>query len=443
MQYDPWQQEVLDATGNVLCNKARQTGGTLVMAHKAAEYLRNNPKHQIVCVSLTLEQAENILNMVLAYLNVHCPKDIDRGKKKPTKTRVWLKNGAHIISRPIGANPGDAARSFTGNILYVDEASGMPRAFWVGAIPILFSTGGFIWMSSTPRGKYEGKGTQRTYYYEAYLNLRKKWTIIEQTAEWVAQNRKVCETWTQEQKDGAIEHLKDRKEELSKLEYGQEHLAQFMDENRQWFPDELIRSRMVVTRPETIDPNWIVSQGNDCARKGDDPGSYEILRLTGEDHLIHIENQKSHDQPITTTADQIIGLDDKFHGDMIFLDDEGLGKGILDILLKDDRTKWKTRGISNSKRIIDATGKEKGIKKEELYVQLLSLMEKGKIDLLEDESIFQSFKSVQYGYETDNNGKRHLKIFGNDTHIVEGLTRACEILKYKHLSLQVYSIKVS
>ncbi len=443
MQYDPWQQDVLDAKGNVLCNKGRQIGGTEIFAHKAAIYMKNNPGHQIICVSLTLEQAENILNMVLAYLNKHDPKLVDRGKKKPTKTRVWLKNAAHIISRPIGANPGDAARSFTGHILYVDEASGMPRGFWVGALPVLFSTKGKVWASSTPRGKYEGKSNKITYYYEAYLNKRGKWTIIEQTSEWVAQNRKVCQTWTQETKDEAIEFLKDRKEDMSKLEYEQEYMAKFMDENRQWFPDDIIRSRMVATRPTTINPDWVVSQGNDIARKGDDPGSYEIFRMNDDEHLIQIENQKSYDQPITTTSDQIIGLDEKFHGDMIFIDDEGsLGKGVLDILLNDDRTKWKTQGISNSKRIIDSTGKLKGIKKTELYVQLLSLMEKGKIDLLDDESIFQSFKSVQYGYETDSNGVRHLKIFGSDTHIVEGINRACEILKYKHLSLKVYSIPI-
>lgn len=442
MEYDEWQKDVLKAQGHILLNKGRQIGGTEIMSHKAAEYMINNPKHQIVCVSLTLDQAENIINMVLNYLSKKCHTNIDRGKKKPTKTRVWLKNGAHIISRPVG-NTGDAVRSFTGNVLYVDEASGMPRVFWVAALAILFSTGGVIWASSTPRGKFEGRTNEYTYYYKAYLNLKKKWTIIEQTGEWVAHNRKVCATWTQEQKDEAIKFLEDRKEDLSDAEYKQEYMAEFMDENRQWFTDELIRSRMVAKRPEKIDPNWEVSMGNDIARKGRDAGSYEIFRLRGEDRLIQIENQKSFDQPITTTADQIVGLNDKFFVDSIFIDDEGgLGKGVLDILLKDDKVMHKTRGISNSKRIVDSTGKERGIKKEELYVQLLSLMEKGKIDLLDDEDLFQSFKSVQYTYGKDVKGERQLEIFGNDTHIVEGITRACEILKYKHLSLTVHSIKV-
>ena len=125
------------------------------------------------------------------------------------------------------------------------------------------------------------------------------------------------------------------------------------------------------------------------------------------------------------------------------MDDEGsLGKGVFDLLLEDDRTKFKTIGISNSKRIINKEGKEVGIKKTELYVKLLSLLEKGKIDLLDDESIFQSLKSVQFVYDTDSNGKRHLKIFGNDTHICEGITRATELLKCKDLNPIIYSIKV-
>lgn len=448
MLYDAWQQEVLAAQGHILLNKGRQTGGTLTFSHKSAEYMKDNPKHQIICVSDTLDQAENIITMVLDYLEKKCPHKIDRGKKKPTKTRVWLLNGAHIISRPVG-NTGDAVRSFTGNILYVDEAALMPRSFWVAALAVLFTTGGKtsgkIWASSTPRGKFEGKKNKKTYYYDAYLNLRKKWTVIEQTSEWVANNREVCDTWTQEQKTEAIQFLKDRKEDLSEAEYAREYLAQFTDENQQWFADALIRSRMVARRPDSVDENWFVGMGNDIARKGDDPGSYEIFRLSG-DRLIQIENQISNDQPITTTADQIIGLDDKFHINHNFIDDEGsLGKGVLDILLKEQK-EWtrdtKTHGISNSKMIVDEDGKEIGIKKTELYVKLLSLMEKGKIDLLDDESIFQSLKSVQFVYDTDSTGRRHLKIFGYDTHICEGITRACELLKYKDLNPKVYFIPI-
>ena len=318
----------------------------------------------------------------------------------------------------------------------------MPRSFWVAALAILFTTGGKIWASSTPRGKFEGRDKKKTYYYQAYLNLRGRWQIIEQNSEWVANNREICDTWTQERKEEAIQFLVDRKEDLSKAEYAREYLGQFTDENMQWFNDKLIRSRMVVQRPPTISPEWFVGMGNDIARKGEDQGTYEIFRVVN-DRLIQIENQVSEDQPITTTADQIIGLQEKFHINRIFIDDEGsLGKGVYDILMVDDKTKRKTKGISNSKRVLDEFGKYKGIKKTELYVKLLSMMEKGEIDLLEDENIFQSLKSVQYVYDTDLYGKRHLKIFGYDTDICEGITRATEILKYKDLNPIVYTIKI-
>ena len=132
MKYDNWQKEILAAQGNVLLNKGRQIGGTEIFAHKAAEFIIANPNEQIICVSDTLEQAENIIIMVLAYLQEHHPKEIQRGKHKPTKTRVWVKGNGHIRSRPVGET-GDAIRSFTGKILYVDEASKMPRALWIAA----------------------------------------------------------------------------------------------------------------------------------------------------------------------------------------------------------------------------------------------------------------------------------------------------------------------
>ncbi len=69
-------------------------------------------------------------------------------------------------------------------------------------------------------------------------------------------------------------------------------------------------------------------------------------------------------------------------------------------------------------------------------------METGKLHLLDNPGIFQSYKSVQYAYTNDSLGTRHLKIFGNYTHIVEGDANAVQGTKYKHLNLSVYSIPV-
>ena len=70
------------------------------------------------------------------------------------------------------------------------------------------------------------------------------------------------------------------------------------------------------------------------------------------------------------------------------------------------------------------------------------LMETGRVHLLKDAKIFESLKSVQYAYTNDNLGVRHLKIFGNYTHLAEGCTNAVWGYKYKHLNLTVHTIKV-
>ena len=442
MQYDDWQKEMIEDTSQyiMLC-KGRQIGGTSTFAEKAVKWMKEK-KSKILVGSITEEQAKLVILMVKDILFKTDKSLIAKGKNKPTLDKVILKNGGEIRSRAVGTM-GDAFRGFTADVNWFNEGSKWPEMAFTSIMPTLMTTGGAIWMDSTPFGKFIGGSAKKTFFFKCWENLDKKWKIYYKTSEYVIENRKIDNFWTKERKEAALRFLKDQKELLSEMEYKQEYLGEFMDENRQWFDDAIIRSRMIAKRPDIINKEWLVGMGNDIARKGLDAGSYEIFKLQGENRLVQIENQKSYDQPITTTTDQIIGLDIKFNCDRIFIDDEGsLGKGVYDILLKDERTREKVIGITNSKRIIDRWGKEKGIKKEELYVKLLSMMEKGEIDLLDDEDLFQSFKSVQYAYTNDSTGKRHLKIFGHDTHIVEGCTRATEILKYKDLNPIVYTIKI-
>jgi len=116
--------------------------------------------------------------------------------------------------------------------------------------------------------------------------------------------------------------------------------------------------------------------------------------------------------------------------------------GVFDWLMFDDDTKQITESIDNSKQIVSNDGRTKKLQKTLKYSLFKMLMETGKVHLLKDDNIFQSFKSVQYAYTNDSLGTRHLKIFGNYTHIVEGSTNAGWGQKSKDLNLVVHSIKV-
>ena len=141
MKLDDWQKEVLKYDGDILLNTGRQVGKTTIFSIKAAEYMIKHKNSRIVVVSLTEDQAQLIIVMILSYLEKKYPNLIGIKKNKPTKSRINLINGSNVISRPVG-NTGDAIRGFTGDVLIVDEASRMPEMMWKAAKPTLLTTGG-------------------------------------------------------------------------------------------------------------------------------------------------------------------------------------------------------------------------------------------------------------------------------------------------------------
>jgi hypothetical protein len=173
---------------------------------------------------------------------------------------------------------------------------------------------------------------------------------------------------------------------------------------------------------------------------GEDESTFEIVEL-GEDKVIrHIENQVTKRTLLYQSTKHILELNRIYDFQKIYIDDEGIGVGVYDYLLEEESTRRKIVAINNSKRVLnmDETQRTK-LLKEDLYNNLLRLMESGKIELLDDPEIFQSLKSVQYEYTSDTRGRPHLKIFGNYTHITEGIIRAAWCVKEIGLNIWIKS----
>ena len=102
-------------------------------------------------------------------------------------------------------------------------------------------------------------------------------------------------------------------------------------------------------------------------------------------------------------------------------------------MLIDDNTKGKVVAINNASRALDKDDKRtKKLLKEDLYLNLKRLMERNQIVLLRDTEITQSLKSVMFESDLVKNNTR---IYGNYTHIVEGLIRAAWCVRDKKLEL--------
>ena len=97
---DEWQKELLEHEGHLVLCTGRQVGKTTIMAHKAGKYMLDHPNCKIIVVSLTEDQAQLMIIMILTYLEQEHRKEIAKGRLKPTKSTIKLKNGSQVIARP-------------------------------------------------------------------------------------------------------------------------------------------------------------------------------------------------------------------------------------------------------------------------------------------------------------------------------------------------------
>lgn len=423
IKLDEWQKEILAHKGNECICSGRQTGKSTIISIKASEFAVKQKNKLILIISVTEDQSIMLLQKCLLYIEQHYPKLICKGKRRPTKSKIELVNGSVIRTKAVGMS-GQGARGFTINMLIADEAAFMPEDVWAAVTPMLVTTGGDIILISTPHGK---KG----FFYDCYHSEQFKTWHINSVDNLT--NRPISDDWSLLQRDKAIGHIAAEKKRMSEREFGQEYEGKFLDDLSQFYPDEVIRKAMIWSRRDEGKEGKDFYLGVDVARMGGDQTTFEILEKRGE-QLYHVENIVWKRTLLSETIDKILDLDMRFNFKRIYIDDGGVGVGVFDALLSNPLTKRRTTALNNAQRIIeynpDGTPKKKKLLKEDLHNNLLHLMEKGKIMLLDDGNIWLSLKSIQYEYMNEKGGAT-MRIFGDDSHIVEGIIRAAWCIKDK------------
>ena len=438
MKLDPWQEEIIDYEGNILLGKGRRIGASHIFAIKAVEHLfkhhNTHPTSQLVCVSITEEQAKLMIAFATNYAYIKYPKLIGRGKDKPTLNRLILKvngNRRILLAKPVGIT-GDSVRGFEGQVLMVDEASKMPALFWASARPILATTGGKIWMWSTFFGTadYFYKQFDKIYFLKKPKPRFKVWV---KTTEEVFENRKISESWTAKQRKDALQFLADEKADMTALVYAQEYLAIASNNLMQVFKDKLLEKTVTLTRRDHIHPRRDHFLGQDIAGMGRDTAVWSVLDGTHKKTIEQVENITKKRTRLPERIRTTIGLERQYQFKRIGIDSGGMGSGDFDDLLELPETRRKVIALNNAQKDMNRDGtKKKQLLKEDMYNNLLGMMEKGEIQFLKDDAIYHSLRSVQF--ETVN-GKT--KYFGSNTHITEALIRAAWLVKSKSLNIYI------
>ena len=439
IQYDKWQQEILDYKGDILLCKGRRIGGTEIFSIKAAERMVSQPGVKIVFVSLTEDQAKLIIMVCLEHLHRNHRAMICKGDKKPTLTQIRLTNGSETKVRPVGQT-GNAVRGFDGDILGVDEAPWQPAMMWKAARPIISTNDGEIWMWGTPA---EDEGYFYDQFDKAYNKKDKhaRFKVWYRNSEEVLFNRPICSSWTQKQRDGAIRILNEEKRDMTDEEYGNEYLGKFLSDLKRFFDDELIKKACTLDK----EPNMVGKRylGVDIGRMYD-PSSFEDVCKVETGMIFQVDSQTTEKTKTNETQDKIIQLDKQINYESIGIDagSGALGVGVYDNLMTLPHLSRKLRAMNNRSIALDRSGKKKQtLKKIDYYNNLKAMMYNGEIQLLKDDNVIASLRSIRLEFQKTDNIMTKTIIIGRDTHIVEGLMRAAELAKKdKGLNLQIISI---
>ena len=434
MKLDKWQEAVMKEDGNVVIRSGRQVGKSTVISHKAVKFAEENEGVITLVIAASQKQSGFIFDKMrgildakdeLNYSKVMKGKKVSVKKAKelfekhsvyaemPTKTRIVLKNGSKIYSLPAGRS-GIYIRGLTIDLLVCDEAAYIPDAVFNSVLPMLAVSRkqrgfGHIILLSTPFGK-------GGYFYDAFhdRDFRSFHVSSEKCP-------RISKTF-----------LMKEKRRMTKMEYAQEYLGEFIDDFRQFFPTSLLKNRMTFIEwsfEKQYRKRCSYYLGVDIARYGGDENAFVISEIDRAGKMRIVRAFTTRMVAITDTIGRILDTDKMFKFRKIFIDDAGVGGGATDVLI--EKLGRRVVGINNSKRSVDREGHKKAIMKQDLYSNMLVMLETDKLEMVSDLPLLQSLKNVTYEYTEDG----RFKIFGPKTHLAEAAVRACWATRNKGLKL--------
>ena len=421
-RWDRWQREVIEHEGNVTLRTGRQVGKSTVVAERAVRFALGNVGVVILVIAASQRQAGLLFEKVRGTLELHEGESIF--KEPPTLTKILLTNGSKILCLPAGKT-GHFIRGYTVDLLIADEAAYIPEVVWNSVIPMIAvsrKTRGFGWLFllSTPFGK-------GGFFYNSFSDPDfRQWHVSSEDCPRIPRSLLLKE-----------------KKRMSKVAYAQEWKGEFMEDWDQFFPTDLLRRQMTFIEWDKSQrwPGSSFYLGVDVARYGGDENAFVVVELmpssTGKDRLRAVKCITTERVSTTDTIGRVRELDRVWSFRKIFVDDAGVGGAVTDVL-QDKLGKRKVQGLNNASKSIEIQGEEKrrAVLKEDLYSNVLVLLEQHQLELISDLKLLRSMRSITFEYSEKIAGR--VRIFGDYSHLAEALVRACWCVKERGLSVYLY-----
>jgi len=217
----PWQERALVSEAPMqLYNCARQSGKSQVAAALAVHKVLYTPEALVLMVSRTLDHSGELFKRALKIY-----RDVGRPVEATSETALslTLENGSRIVARPGASDV--SVRSYTADLLLIDEAARVANDLYVSATPILARTGGRIVALSSPFGN-------RGWFYEEWRS-NEPWDRYRITAD------DLPEDWYKPDKATFLSRERRR---LGEWWFRQEFYAEFLEGQTQGFRREDIEA---------------------------------------------------------------------------------------------------------------------------------------------------------------------------------------------------------
>ncbi len=456
MKWDKWQQQIIEYKGSLTIRKGRQVGGSTTVGRRAAQLMLEYPNSNTLMIAPSQRQSSQLFIKTMSWLELEHDKAIQAAgsyqersdvsvtknmelrrlfeakhgifAEIPTKSMCKLKNGSICYSLPAGKT-GIYLRTFALDFLYIDEAPYVPDPVYTALKPMLAvsSKKGLGWecFLGTPFGK-------GGFFYDSHSSDDyKQWHISSEDCVRIPK-----------------EFLLKEKKRLTRIEYAQEYLGEFIDEFQQFFPTALIKKRMTFMRwnhKEDYKKNLNYFLGVDIARYGEDENGFVIAEMQDNNSLKIVAVEVTERKGLMDTVGRILALDADYKFNRVFIDDAGLGAGVFDRLA--EKIGRRVIGLNNAKKSVGKKDWTPGMKsntddelknkllKEDLYSNASVMMETdGKIEIIDNLKLLKSLRSMTFEYTSEKN----LKIYGKYSHLAEAFVRVCWAVKEKGLNIFLY-----
>ena len=216
---DAWQERVLKSrTKRGILNCNRQCGKSTVTAVMAVEQAWTKPGSLTLVASPSGRQSGEFMRKVGRFvrkLGVRPKGDGDN------ENSLQFPNGSRIVGLP--GNEGTIRGFSAVSLLLVDEASRVPDDLYLALRPMLATSGGALWLLSTPNGK-------RGFFWETWERGGAEWERVRVTGYECGRIKR--------------EFLEEERRTMGERRFKQEYLCEFGEAEGGMFDADLVRRAM-------------------------------------------------------------------------------------------------------------------------------------------------------------------------------------------------------